>query len=91
MEGGLLPSDDLYQPYQLQQQQMMMGWFSSSPPPTAVAQPSYSPANLPFSMDQSLTNLLEKQRNETDRYLRLQVPFFFFESSKNLIFWMKIW
>ncbi|XP_019705477.2 BOI-related E3 ubiquitin-protein ligase 1 [Elaeis guineensis] len=71
MEGGLLPSD-LYQLYQQQQQQMMMSWFSSPPPPTAVTPPSYSPANLPHSMDQSLTNLLEKQRNETDQYLRLQ-------------------
>ncbi|KAG1354156.1 E3 ubiquitin-protein ligase BOI [Cocos nucifera] len=71
MEGGLLPSDQ-YQLYQQQQQPMMMGWFSSPPPPTAVAPLSYSPANLPLSMDQSLTNLLEKQRNETDQYLRLQ-------------------
>ena len=75
MEGGLLPSD-LYQLYQQQQQQMMMSWFSSPPPPTAVTPPSYSPANLPHSMDQSLTNLLEKQRNETDQYLRLQARLF---------------
>ncbi|XP_026665230.1 E3 ubiquitin-protein ligase BOI-like [Phoenix dactylifera] len=71
MEGGLLPSD-LYQPYQQQRQQMMMGLFSSPSPPATVAPPSNSPASFPLFMDQSLTNLLEKQRNETDQYLRLQ-------------------
>ncbi|XP_008809449.1 E3 ubiquitin-protein ligase BOI-like [Phoenix dactylifera] len=71
MEGGLLPSE-CYQPYQQQQQQMMMGWFSSPPPSMTVASPSISLTNRYLSMDESLTNLLEIQRNEMDQYLRLQ-------------------
>ncbi|KAG1361966.1 E3 ubiquitin-protein ligase BOI [Cocos nucifera] len=71
MEGGLLPSD-FHQPYQQQQQQMMMGWFPSPPSSTTAALPSYSLANRRISMDESLTNLLEKQRNEMDQYLLLQ-------------------
>ncbi|XP_010911797.1 E3 ubiquitin-protein ligase BOI [Elaeis guineensis] len=72
MEGGLLPSE-FCQPYQQQQQQqMMMGWIPSHPPSMTVALPSYSLANRHLSMDESLTNLLEKQRDEIDQYLLLQ-------------------